>query len=77
MTTITIRHVPVEVRNELAARAARRGQSLQEFMLAELRRLASRPAVADLVVEIDRHKQRTGLQVDRQEILDDLRAERR
>ena len=42
---ITIRGVPEEVRDELAARAALRRQSMQEFLRRELEQLASRPSV--------------------------------
>jgi antitoxin FitA len=45
--TITIRAVPDEVRDELAARAARSGRSLQEYLSAELVRLASRPSAPE------------------------------
>jgi hypothetical protein len=47
---ITIRNVPDEVRDELAARAARSGRSLQEFLSAEFVRIASAPSAADAVV---------------------------
>lgn len=47
---ITIRNVPDEVRDELAARAARSGRSLQEFLSAEFLRIASAPSAADAVV---------------------------
>lgn len=43
---ITIRNVPEEVRNELAARAAQQRQSMQEYLRGELERIASRPSVA-------------------------------
>ena len=43
---ITIRGVPEEVRDELAARAALKRQSMQEFLRGELERIASRPSVA-------------------------------
>lgn len=42
---ITIRNVPEEVRDELAARAARQRQSMQKFLRAELERIASRPSL--------------------------------
>lgn len=74
-TTITVRHVPDEVRNELAARAARSGRSLQEYMLAELERLAARPPVAELLEQVRERKQ--GRRLDRQQILDDRDADRR
>ena len=44
---ITIRNVPDEVRDELAARAARSGRSLQDFLSAELVRIASTPSAPD------------------------------
>lgn len=40
---ITIRGVPDEVRDELAARAARQGQSMQRYLRGELERIASKP----------------------------------
>ena len=46
---ITIRNVPDQVRNELAARAAANGWSLQEFMLHELTELSKRPNNAELI----------------------------
>lgn len=42
---ITIRGVPERARDELAARAALQGKSTQEYLLAELERLAARPSV--------------------------------
>ena len=45
--SITIRNVPDEVRDELAARAARSGRSLQEFLSAEFVRIASTPSAAE------------------------------
>ncbi len=44
---ITIRDVPDGVRDELAARAARSGRSLQEFRSEEFVRIASTPSAAD------------------------------
>ena len=49
MPSITVRNVPDDVRDELAARAARAGQSLQEHLRAELIELARKPSVADLI----------------------------
>jgi antitoxin FitA len=76
-TTITIRHVPDEVRNELAARAARSGRSLQEYMLNELVRLSSKPPVDDLLDAIRERKRRSPNRVDREAILADRDADRR
>lgn len=74
-TTITVRHVPEDVRNELAARAARSGRSLQEYMLAELGRLAARPPISDLVDEVRERKR--GRHIGREQILADRDADRR
>lgn len=77
VTTITIRHVPDEVRNELAARAARTGRSLQEYMLGEVTRLASKPSIEELVARVRDDKRRAGTVLDRETILADLHADRR
>ena len=58
MTSITVRNVPDDVRDELAARAARAGRSLQEHLRAELIELARKPSVAD-VIERARSRART------------------
>lgn len=76
-TTMTIRHVPDDVRNELAGRAARSGRSLQEFMLAEILRLASKPSVGDLLAEVRERKRRSGRRISRKAILADRDADRR
>ncbi len=44
---ITVRNVPEQVRDELAARAARKRQSMQEFLRCELERIASVPSIAE------------------------------
>ena len=77
MTTITIRHVPDEVRNELASRAARSGRSLQEYMLGEVTRLASMPSMDDWLADVRERKRRGGGQISTQSILDALHADRR
>jgi plasmid stability protein len=76
-TSITIRHVPEEVRNELAARAARSGRSLQEYMLNEVVRLTSRPSIEDMMASVRGRKQRTPTQIGRDAILADRDADRR
>ena len=53
---ITIRRVPEEVRDELASRAALRQQSMQEFLLGELERMASRPSVEEWLQRVRERK---------------------
>ena len=53
MTAVQIRNVPDEVQRVLKQRAARAGQSLSEYLLGELRLLASRPTVEELTERIE------------------------
>jgi predicted nucleic acid-binding protein len=59
MTSITIRDVPDAARDELAARAARTGRSLQEYLRRELVALAGRPDPDALATRIVERKERT------------------
>ncbi len=77
MTTITIRHVPEDVRNELAARAARAGRSLQEHLLRELTELARRPNVDTLLERVRKRKSATGSALTTDQILDFRDQDRR
>lgn len=52
---ITIRAVRDEVRDELADRARRSGRSLQEYLTAELERMAATPSRADVLAMIAEH----------------------
>jgi antitoxin FitA len=58
MPSITVRNVPNDVRDELAARAARAGRSLQEHLRTELIELARKPSVEE-VLERARARTRT------------------
>lgn len=77
MTTITIRHVPDEVRDELAARARRSGRSLQEFLLRQLTGMASRPSLDDVVARARDRVRATGTRVEAADVLADRDADRR
>ena len=50
MPTMQIRDVPVEVSRVLKARAAAAGQSLSDYLLVELTRIAERPTAAEIDV---------------------------
>ena len=52
MTTLQIRNVPEEISRTLKARAAKKGQSLSEYALAELTRIAERPTIEELTERI-------------------------
>lgn len=66
---ITIRDVPVDVKDELAARAAKRGWSMQEYLRSELVRIATRPAVETVLARIRERKTATGTRLDTERIL--------
>jgi plasmid stability protein len=53
MATIQIRNVPDEVATICKVRAAKAGQSLQEYMLAEVIQLAERSTVDELYAELE------------------------
>ena len=73
---ITIRGVPEEVRDELAARAAMQGKSMQEFLRAELERLAARPPIEQLLTRIRDRKGTAKARLSPQEVLDHRNADR-
>jgi antitoxin FitA len=77
MPSITVRNVPEETRDELAARAALSGRSLQEYLRAQLIELARRPDPGVLVARIRDRKARTGSRVAPERILAHRDAERR
>ncbi|UPK76818.1 hypothetical protein MU582_09305 [Nocardioidaceae bacterium SCSIO 66511] len=53
MVQLTIRDVPVEVKEALASAATSRGQSLQAYALGVLKREADFMTNADLIAEVD------------------------
>lgn len=77
MPTITIRNVPAEVRDTLAARAAQAGQSLQEYMRAHLVDVTAKPTIADLMGRVAMRKAQTGTRLDRNDIIANRDADRR
>ena len=66
---ITIRGVPEEVRDKLAARAALQRQSMQEFLRCELERLAARPSFETWLKEVRDRKEAAGTHVPASSIL--------
>ena len=66
---ITIRGVPQDVRDELAARAALQRQSMQEFLRCELERIASRPSLGVWLQGVRDRKQAAGTRVPPSRIL--------
>ena len=77
MTAITIRNVPHEVRDELAARAARSGRSLQEFLLLQLTEIATSPSVEDAIAQARAQARAIGAHLSSADILAARNADRR
>jgi plasmid stability protein len=73
MPNLLVRDLPEDVHAALQRRAERRGQSLQQFLTSELRRLAERPSVDEVLDRIERH---SGGQVGLRQAAEDLGEER-
>jgi len=67
--SLTIRNVPDETREELAARAALSGRSLQEYLRAQLIELARQPEPEVLLARVRKRKEETGSRLSREKIL--------
>ena len=74
---ITIRNVPLHVRNTLAARAAREQRSMQEYLLRQLERLASLPTIEEWADKVREDKADAPVSLSVDQILGDLSADRR
>jgi plasmid stability protein len=74
MTNVLVRDIPEDVHAALQRRAERQGQSLQAFLAGELRRLAERPGLDEVLDRIDRRQ--AGGQVGLDQAVEDLSQER-
>lgn len=74
---ITVRNVPEAVRDELRARAARSGRSLQEYLRAHLVEVTSQPNVEEVVSRARQRAELTGTVLDVRVVLADRDADRR
>ena len=74
MPNVLVRDVPESVHARLQARAEERGQSLQQFLAAELRRLAERPSLDEVLARIATRK---GGRVGLDQAVRDIAADRR
>jgi antitoxin FitA len=77
MVAITIRDIPDAVRDELAARAAQSGKSLQEYLRGLLVATADKPTVHDTLARARARAHITGARVDATAILTAKDADRR
>jgi antitoxin FitA len=73
MSNVLVRGIPEDVHAALQRRAERRGQSLQQYLSGELRRLADRPSLEEVLDRIDR---RQGGRVGLAQAAEDLAEDR-
>lgn len=73
MPNVLVRDLPDDVHAELQRRAEQRGQSLQQYLTAELKRLVEKPTLHDMLARID---QRRGGGVGLEQAVDDIAEER-
>jgi antitoxin FitA len=75
--SMTIRDVPDETRDVLAARAARAGQSLQEYVRAQLNELAQRPSPEGFWERVRHRVRATGTRLPADVVLEARDLDRR
>lgn len=68
-TSITVRDVPDQTRDELASRAALTGRSLQEYLRAKLMELARQPDAEALIARVRARKAASASSLPRDRIL--------
>ena len=69
MASITVRDVPDSTRDELAARAARSGRSMQEYLRMQLIELAGSVDTDELLARVRARKEQTRSRLPAKEIL--------
>jgi hypothetical protein len=74
MPNVLVRDLPDEVHAQLQRRAESQGQSLQQYLVLELRRLAERPTLDEI---LDRIERRHGGRVGFDQAVADLTEDRR
>ena len=74
MPNVLVRDLPAEVHAQLQRRAESQGQSLQQYLATELRRLAERPTLNEV---LDRIERRQGGKVGFDQAVADLAEERK
>lgn len=73
MPNVLVRDLPEEVHTQLQRRAENQGKSLQQYLIAELKRLAERPTVDEV---LDRIERRSGGRVGLDQAVADLGEDR-
>ncbi|MEX2655600.1 MAG: hypothetical protein WD532_11300 [Acidimicrobiia bacterium] len=74
MPNVLVRDVPEDVHAQLQQRAENQGQSLQQYLVAELARMAARPTVDEVLRRVEK---RSGGRVGLDQAVNDLAEDRR
>jgi plasmid stability protein len=69
---VQIRNMPDDLHREMKSRAALSGMSLSDYLLNEIRRMAERPTMAQMLARLE---SRTPVELP-ESVVDALRAER-
>jgi len=77
MPSISVRNVPQETRDALAVKAAKAGQSLQEYLLAQLVAIGGRVELAEILAEMNDIASAWEGSVTSEQILDAIHEGRR
>lgn len=73
MPNVLVRDLPDDVHAALQRKAAQRHQSLQQYLTSELRRLAERQQLSDVLEDVEKHH---GGRVGLHQAVEDLADER-
>jgi plasmid stability protein len=73
MANVLVRDIPDDVHAELQRKAEQRGQSLQQYLSGELKRLAGKPSLEEVLNDIERHR---GGRVGFKHAAEDIASER-
>ena len=76
MPNVQIRDVPEDVHNELVRRAGLAGQSLQQYLSAQLASMVATPTIDDMIARIERRSKGRLSRADAITAIEDDRARR-
>jgi antitoxin FitA len=74
MSMIQIRNVPAELHRKLKSRAALEGKSLSDYLLEEVRRIAERPTLAEMLKRLEQRPPENPIPTPTQMIREDRDA---
>jgi len=76
MANVQIREVPEDVHSELVRRAELAGQSLQQYLMAQLAAIVATPTMDDVLARVDKRSKGKLSRADAVAAIEDERARR-